>query len=67
MDFFGSFLGYILMVDTVKAVPLNPLLSPLIGEWVCVDMAREVAIKARIEDADLRQAGEDFLGDLDPF
>ncbi len=55
-------LGAILMIDTVESISANSLLKPLVGTGIGFRRQRHGAMKAGVEDGDLRHRTEE-LGD----
>ena len=57
----------ILMIDSVKAIPTNPLSEPFIRTRVHCGRLRQSAVKASIERGHLENRANAFLDDLDPL
>src|ERR1700675_1153457 len=55
------------MIDTVESVSTNPLLDPLIGTGISCRRLWHLAMKASIENGDLRNRAQNIFNNLHAF
>src|ERR1700676_3801686 len=60
-------LSAILMIDSVKSIPTNPLCEPIIRTGIYSRRFRQSTVKAGVEHGHLKNRSDTFLDDLDPF